>query len=329
MKKLLSLVAAVLLLIGCNQGKSEMILLPSTGKINKVLVVTKSSNWLGTVGDSIRSVFGEHVLGLPQPETVLSVSQVAPKGFLSIMKRSRRILILNDDAKEEKFVKTRNKYAQPQLIVYLSATSKEGLVNLFHKHGKEIIQLFRNEDLKYQQSIFYEKKLDDTKFKTLQDLGISLTIPDNFRLVDDTGNFLWLRQHLMSGIAKGDGSNNILVYSVPLTDENTIADNIVSVRDTIGKKYIPGSKEGMYMITEEAYTPSTFETKVAGKKAYETRGKWEVKNDFMAGPFLNYTIVDKKNNRLIVIEGFTYAPSVNKRDFVFELEAIAKSLKFK
>lgn len=329
MKKLLCIIAATFFLTSCGDGKSDMVLIQSTGRINNVLVVTKSSNWQGSIGDSLRSVFGEHVLGLPQPETILSVSQVAPKGFQSIMKPSRRILVLNDEAKEEKFVITKNKYAQPQTIVYLSSTNKEGLLKQFEKHGKEIINIFRNEDLKFIQSMFYAKKLDDSKFKTLSNLGIFLTIPDDFRTVDDTGDFLWLRHHLMSGIAKGDGSNNILVYSVPLTDESIIADNIVSVRDTIGKKYIPGSKEGMYMITEAAYTPSTFETKVAGKKAFETRGKWEVKNDFMAGPFLNYTVVDKKNNRLIVIEGFTYAPSVNKRDFVFELEAIAKSLKFK
>ena len=98
------------------------------------------------------------------------------------------------------------------------------------------------------------------------------------------------------------------------------------MRDTIGKKYIPGSKDGMYMITEAAYTPSTVSTKILGKNAYETRGKWEVKNDFMAGPFLNYAIIDEKNDRLLVVEGFTYAPSVNKREFLFELEAIAKSL---
>ena len=49
----------------------------------------------------------------------------------------------------------------------------------------------------------------------------------------------------------------------------------------------------------------------------------------MAGPFLNYTVIDKKNNRLVIVEGFTYAPSVNKRAFLFELEAIAKSLKIK
>ena len=223
----------------------------------------------------------------------------------------------------------KNQFAKPQTVIYLTAKNEEGFINQIKNKGKEIINIFKNEDIKLLQKYFSKKKLDDTKYKTLKNLGISLTIPSTFRLVDDTGNFLWLRQHLSSGIARGDGNNNILIYSVPLTDENTVADNITKVRDTIGKKYLPGSKEGRYMITEQAYTPHTFDAEIDGKKAYETRGKWEVKNDFMAGPFLNYTILDKKHNRLIVFEGFTYAPSVNKRDFIFELEAIGKSLKIK
>jgi hypothetical protein len=179
------------------------------------------------------------------------------------------------------------------------------------------------------QTLFKKQKLDDSKYKTLQNLNISLTIPDSYRTVDDTGDFLWLRQHLQSGIARGAGNNNILVYSLPLQAEDSIADSIIGMRDAIGEKYIPGSKEGMYMITEAAYTPFTVETEIKNRKAFETRGKWEVKNDFMAGPFLNYAIVDKKNNRLLVVEGFTYAPSVNKRNFVMELEAIAKSVEIK
>ncbi|NQY06084.1 MAG: DUF4837 family protein, partial [Flavobacteriaceae bacterium] len=46
------------------------------------------------------------------------------------------------------------------------------------------------------------------------------------------------------------------------------------------------------------------------------------------GPYLNYIIEDKKNNRLLVIEGFTYAPRLEKRNYMFELEAILKSVKF-
>ncbi len=49
----------------------------------------------------------------------------------------------------------------------------------------------------------------------------------------------------------------------------------------------------------------------------------------MGGPFVNYAIEDKINNRYIIAEGFTFAPSVQKRDFMFELEAIIKSLHIK
>ena len=59
----------------------------------------------------------------------------------------------------------------------------------------------------------------------------------------------------------------------------------------------------------------------------ETRGTWEVKNDYMAGPFLNYIIQDTINNRLLVMEGFVFSPSIHKRNYMVELEAIFRSLK--
>ena len=31
----------------------------------------------------------------------------------------------------------------------------------------------------------------------------------------------------------------------------------------------------------------------------ETRGTWEVKGDFMGGPFLNYLVEDKLNDRVL------------------------------
>ncbi|MEO9570523.1 MAG: DUF4837 family protein [Polaribacter sp.] len=324
MKKLLSLFTIAMLLTSCG-GKDKIVLRKSIGKVNKVMVVTKSSDWNGEIGKTIRNSFGELMVGLPQPESLLSVSQVPPNGFGTMMKVSRNILVIGNGDKEEYFVR-HNVYAEPQTIVYVYAKDDAGVVKMFNKHQKEIIKEFKNSDVKMVLNLFKTKKIDETQFKTLQNLGISLTIPNKFNTVDDTGEFLWLRNHLSSGIAK-TGSNNILVYSVPLEDGTKVSDSIVAVRNKIGKKYIPGSQEGMYMITEEAYTPFTFDATIDGKKAYETRGKWEVKNDFMAGPFLNYTVIDKKNNRLVIFEGFTYAPSVNKRAFLFELEAIAKSMK--
>ena len=327
MKKVYILFAITIFLTSC-VGNDKFVLRTSIGKVNKVMVVTKASDWTGEIGKEIRNSFGELMVGLPQPESLLSISQVAPNGFGNMMKVGRNILVIGVGDKEEYFVR-KNVYAQPQTIIYVYATDDEGVVKMFKKHEKQIIETFNQSDISMTQGLFAKNKLDDSQYKTLQNLGLSLTIHDKFKTVDDTGDFLWLRHHLTSGIAK-TGSNNILVYSVPLENEETVADSIVSVRNRIGKKYIPGSDpETMHMITEEAYTPFTFDATIDGKKAYETRGKWEVKNDFMAGPFVNYTVVDKKNNRLVVFEGFTYAPSVNKRAFLFELEAIAKSMKIK
>ena len=327
MKKILAIFAITLLLTAC-VGNNKFVMQQSIGKVNKVMVVTKSSDWIGDVGNEIRNSFGEIMVGLPQPEPIFTVSQIAPNGFGNMMKVGRNILIIGESDKESYSVK-HNVYAQPQTIIYVYAKDDAGMVAMLQKHKKEIRDTFTESDVKMTQGIFSKIKLDDSKFKTIQNLGISLILHDKFRTVEDTGEFLWLRQHLTSGIAK-TGSNNILLYSVPLDDESKVEENIVAVRNTIGKKYIPGSDpEKMYMITEEAYTPFTFDAIIDGKKAYETRGKWEVKNDFMAGPFVNYTVIDKKNNRLIVFEGFTYAPSVNKRAFLFELEAIAKSMKIK
>jgi len=325
MNKILTVLSVVLLFTSCG-NKDDFVLRSSIGKDNRVLVVTKSKYWSGQLGKEIRSVLGEAQVGLPQPEPLLTVSQVAPRGFSKLMNISRSIILL-EEGEEETINVIHNKYAQPQTIIYIKGKNEERLLHIIKTQGKDLINIIKKSDIKVIQKRFSKDKLDAATFKTLSNLGVSLIIPDKFRTVDDTGEFLWLRNHLRSGIARGAGSNNILVYSFPLGDEATIPENISALRDTIGKKYIPGSREGMYMVTEEAYTPFTIDVKVAGKKAFETRGKWEMKNDFMAGPFVNYTVIDKKNNRIVVVEGFTYSPSVNKREFLFELEAIAKSLK--
>jgi hypothetical protein len=98
------------------------------------------------------------------------------------------------------------------------------------------------------------------------------------------------------------------------------------MRDSIGY-YIKGREPKTRMITGEAYAPYFSNTSLDGKEAFETKGTWELKNDFMAGPFINYAIVDPVYNRILVIEGFCYSPSNQERDLMFDLEAIIKSVK--
>jgi len=104
---------------------------------------------------------------------------------------------------------------------------------------------------------------------------------------------------------------------------------VVFYRDSIGKRFIPGPTDSTYMKTENNISPSQIFTQIHGKKAIETRGLWNMKNDFMGGPYINYTIIDKKHKRLMVGEGFIYAPAIDKRDYMIQLEAILKTIKLK
>ena len=183
MKKIYILFAITVLLTSCGDN-DKVILRDSIGKINKVLVVTKSSDWEGDIGKEIRNSFSELMVGLPQPETLLSVSQIAPNGFGMMMKVSRNVLVIGIGDKEEYFVRN-NVYAQPQTIIYVYAKDDEGVVKMFKKHEKEIIKTFIQSDINRTQSLFRKNKLDDSQFKTLQNLGISLTIHNKFNTVDD------------------------------------------------------------------------------------------------------------------------------------------------
>jgi len=322
MKNLGIFLVIVSFLISCDSGNNKRVLSEANGRINNLLIVMKNSEWQGEIGDELRKIIAEPVLGLPQPEAQFEVSQVPLESFGSMFKASRSILNIGI-ADENTFTIATDVYASPQKIITITGKNKEELIKQIQDNSSEIVKEFKSSDLRAVRRKILKKYWEPSTIETFKKQGYTLKIPKNYNKVEDTGDFVWYRYHLFGG-----NSMELVSYTIPITsedDEN--GNNIVANRDAMGEKYIPGEIEGSYMMTEEAYTPHIFNVELDGKKAFETRGKWEVKGVFMAGPFLSYTVVDKPNNRLVVVEGFTYAPSINKRDYMFELEAILKTLK--
>ena len=58
----------------------------------------------------------------------------------------------------------------------------------------------------------------------------------------------------------------------------------------------------------------------------ETRGLWKMEHDAMGGPFVSHSRVDTLNNRVVVAEGFVYAPEKMKRGLIRRLEAALYTL---
>ncbi|AXG68942.1 hypothetical protein KORDIASMS9_01161 [Kordia sp. SMS9] len=325
MKKLYVFLLVLALFSACedpnDKAVAEQYLPLSAGKVNMVAVIMDSDQWKGKVGDSIRSIYGAPTDGLPMEEPLFSLKQINPQLFDGPITHYRSVLIVKNSDKKQYKVQT-NSFAKPQKIIFVSGTDDE-IVQQLSENAEKSIKILKNNELVSKQRFINNALSDD---KTLEEtFGISLNIPSVYKMVKKEDNFVWYERRVKNG------TMNIIAYAMPsesIPKNDTTIDAIIKMRDSIGEAYVPGrDPETMYMITEKAYAPYLYEAKIDNKFAFETKGMWEVFGFQMAGPFINYVVEDKEHNRLMVIEGFTFAPSEDKRDFMFEIEAILKSLK--
>ncbi len=330
MKNFILSISILLLLISCKESKDEnKILAKSTGRFNELLVVITQKEWEGPVGQALKNVLTSEVLGLPQAEPQFSIIRIEPNLFDNLLKRNRNILVVKKSDSLSIDIQ-KNIYAAPQVYITISGNNDDALIKLIDENTNMIIKTYKNSDLVALQTDPAYPIINSNEIQFFKKQEFTLNIPNNFKKIDDNDTFLWYRNETYNPGVDIKGSMNLIAYSLPLNYPfEQVKDSISSIRNLIGEKNIPGPKEGTYMITEAAYTPHIFEVNIGGATAYKVVGKWEIKDGFMAGPFISYFINDSKNKKLIVVEGFVYAPSVEKRDYMFELEAILNTFKLK
>lgn len=319
MKQILSFVL-VLSLISCNDSGTNAA--DSYGEINEISIIIDDVQWNGEIGDSLRKKLAAPVEGLTQEEPLFTLNQYSEKVFDGGLTHGRNIIIIEKGGKADYSYKE-NKYCRSQNVFTISGKNVQELLSVIETHANEIIRTIRETEIEENQERNFEHGLvGQSRFSNR--FGISIKVPSTYNYAIQNDSFVWLKKDIPSG------NTSIVMYSVPFDDiekDKAVINNIIKLRDSIGKKYIHGQDTGSYMVTEEAYSPYFFTTNFNNKMAFETRGNWEMENDFMNGPFLNYAIRDDKRNRYLVVEGFIYSPSSPKRDLIVELESIIKSVK--
>eukprot|EP01013_Petalomonas_cantuscygni_P001579 TRINITY_DN11585_c0_g1_i1.p1 TRINITY_DN11585_c0_g1~~TRINITY_DN11585_c0_g1_i1.p1 ORF type:complete len:323 (-),score=-23.63 TRINITY_DN11585_c0_g1_i1:290-1258(-) len=308
-------------LVACNDKPQGKILSASSGGLNNLTVVMPNDLWSGQVGENIREKLAGPVNGLPQVEPMFEINQMPNEAFSGFMRKQRTFLkVEQGDTASLEIV--HDEYARPQTGIILKGPTEEDIINLIKKDSAKIVDTYK--DAEFTEKIRrISLSLKDDKPLT-ETFGITMKFPSAYRYAKEDPNFYWIRKDIPNG------DMNITVYEVPYNlidkDSNTIG-SLIKMRDSIGGDNITVS-EGMRFITEEAFAPYLSETTIDGKPAYQMKGMWEVKGRFMAGPFVNFTVDDKENDRYLVLEGFVFKPSANKRDNIFELESILRSVKF-
>ncbi|NJB37061.1 DUF4837 family protein [Croceivirga sp. JEA036] len=308
----------------CNEKseKKASFLPPSTGSVNSLMVVIDTELWQGEIGDKIRELFAAPAPTYMPEQPILTLTQLPPQVFKGTALHARSVLFVAADSTAKAHIKT-DIYATPQKLAVVKGAKKSELLKGLEDIAQEAITAFRNTDIsetqkRFKRSLSKEKALENT-------FGVSLTLPSVYRLGKEEANFVWFDRQIPKG------NMNIIAYALPadiFSVDSTFVRDIVRVRDSIVKENIPGEYEGTYMMTEKAFAPFVYPAEIGGKKAAEVRGIWEIHGYPMAGPFLSYIINDKENNRKLVLEGFTFAPNTQKRDYMFELEAVLKTLRF-
>ncbi|MEO1012120.1 MAG: DUF4837 family protein, partial [Bacteroidota bacterium] len=297
----------------------------SIGAINSLAVVMDNELWKGKVGDEVRRHFAAPVVGLIWDEPLFSIQHLPPQVFTGTTRYRRSTLFIQRDSLDIAHVKT-NLYAKPQKVAVIKGRTDDEIIENLNQKSQEIIAQFKDLEVRESQKRFLRSL---NKEKALEEeFGVTLTIPSLYKVGKHEDNFVWIDMQIPKG------TKNIIAYEVPyesLSEDSTLVQDIVKMRDSIGSLYIPGPDvpgKTTHMRTEPAFSPSVFQNTIAGLNTIEVRGIWDIKNYPMAGPFVTYVITDVENHRKLVLEGFTFAPATEKRDYMFELEAILKTVKF-
>lgn len=323
MKNTFSILCILALVFSCADGEQKRYVPKSSGNINNLVVVADNLLWEDSVGEAIRDVLAAPVEGLSKEEPQFSMNQMPPSVFTGFAKKNR--LVLKIEKGIEADVKIgKDTYARPQALVVISGQTNQEIIDQLKANALKIIDVYNKEEIKEKQRRISKSLFDDEPLEN--QLGLTMKFPTAYRIAKQEDDFFWLRRDIETGTV------DIMLYEIPLSSirqkDSTVLD-VVRVRDSVGKIYIEGPLEGSYMGTENAFTPFISKSIIDNKPAFETKGLWDVKNAFMSGPFINYAIEDKVNNRYIIAEGYVFAPSVTKRDYVFELEAIINSIRIK
>ena len=314
MKQKALILSFLVILLSCSD-KNQKLLPNSSGNINNISVVSSDEIWEGKVGEFIRENFARPIYGLPQIEPVFSLSYIPSTVFTGFATKSRTILKI-DISDTEGVFNFKNTYASPQRIIQVTGSTTEKIITTINQNINSIYSsLYLNELQEKQRRI--AKNLNQTE-DIKKSTGLTLRFPSAYRVAKVDSNFVWIRRDIETG--------SVNLFISRYNDKSN--SSIVKIRDSISKQHIPGPIENTFMSTDPIYVPSSQQISISGKQILETRGLWEIKGQFMAGPFLNYQFESNtKQDEYIMLDGFVYSPGTRKRDYMFELEAIMRSFK--
>lgn len=299
----------------------------SAGGTAEILVVTQNDDqWNGMMGDTIRSFFLQAQYGLPQPEALFKLAHINVSGFSDMFKKHKSLLIVEINPNLDHVVVETGEdvWAAPQRVIKIVAPDRTSWCKTFEEQKEAYKVMFDKVERDRIMTVLRPSNDVNLTKQVKQKMGFDITIPSGFFISKNESDFMWIRKELEKQ------SFGIFIYTTPYRDTLQLEMNsLVSVRDRMMQKYVPGPANGSFMTTEKQDMPpvvnyiSNFPTGFAA----EMRGMWCLVGDYMAGPFVSYTFPDNRTGNLVTVEGYVYYPNHDKRNDLLQLQSILYSIK--
>ena len=301
----------------------------SAGGTSEILVVTQNEEqWEGMIGDTIRAFFHQAQYGLPQPEEMNKLAHINVSGFSDMFRKHKCLLLveINPNLEKPVFETGEDLWAAPQRVIKIIAPNRTSWCEAFNEH-KDAYKVLYDKVERERMMTFLRPSTDQKIVQRIQDkMGFKMTVPKGYHIMKDEPDFIWISKEL------DKSSYGIFIYTTPYKDTLQLELNsLISLRDRMVQKYVPGPVQGTFMTTDKENMPprvnyvSTFPTGFAA----EMRGMWCLMGgDFMGGPFISYTFPDNHTGNLVTVEGYIYYPNQKKRDDLLQVQSIIYSVSY-
>ena len=336
------------MLSGCISGPhDEKSLPPGTGKPGEVLLVIDSAKWNGDIGHELKVTFNSSVESLPRSQPMFDLRHVGPRDFKSILLQAKNLVLLiplYEDSRPSQrmqnffneksldslranpdlfLIQKKNLYATNQVILFIIGHSKEDLLRNLVNYRDAMRKFFNDAENKRALTNLYGIKEESMIANKLKDEhNFDIRVPYSFKVVYDKDNFIWLR---LPG-QKID-KNIVIAYKDYKDPKDFESQNLIDWRNKIFNENIFGDPDNpeSYVITESLVPPIISQVTFNGKFAMKINGLWKTHDISMGGPFVAYSLVDQKLNRMYYIEGFVYSPGVQQRELIREMDVVLQT----
>ncbi|MFI3315858.1 MAG: DUF4837 family protein [Rikenellaceae bacterium] len=322
MKRFILFAVASLMLSSCNYSQSSKV--PYEGEPYELVMIADANTQKSMSWETLIYTMNNDVPMLNQKEPMFNVITTIPTNVKGIMRRHRNLVFLNIGEQYDSIsVKIEmDKYAEGQLALNISGPNDTTLANYLWNHQDLVLAALSKEERKRMVDRMTEYGTPSIVKKIQSKFDFTMQVPRGYKIRESKENFLWFSNETKLT------SQGVVIYTYPYdpSSEKFTLLYATEKRDSV-VSIIPGPSKGSYMRTSRAFSPIAHQITVNGRKWIAIRGFWDVENDFMGGPFVSFSTIDEKNNRIIVIDEYVYSPSNTKkvRNLVRQLESMVYS----